>query len=96
MHAIVRTYSGPGAKELFDVIEAHKLEVGEVIKAIAGFVSFTAVRTSDGGFTLTVAEGKTGIEESSKAAREWIKLNAPNVSAAPPTVAEGDVFLHVK
>jgi len=38
MHAVIRNYSGKGAKELFDVIEKNKAEVERVIRPVKGFV----------------------------------------------------------
>ena len=38
MHAVVRTYSGKGAKELLDVLEKNKGEVKSLIRAVKGFV----------------------------------------------------------
>ena len=46
MHAVVRTYSGKGAKELMDVLEKSKAEVERLIRAVDGFVSFSLVRTA--------------------------------------------------
>jgi hypothetical protein len=56
MHAAVRTYSGKGAKELFDVLEKKKAEVEKVLRGIKGFVSYSLVRTDSGGFTVSVFE----------------------------------------
>ena len=39
MHAVVRTYSGNGAKELFDVLEKNKPEWISSL-AVKGFVSY--------------------------------------------------------
>ena len=39
MHAVVRTYSGPGAKELFELIEQRRGEVEDLIRPVSGFVS---------------------------------------------------------
>jgi hypothetical protein len=36
MHAVVRTYSGTGAKELMDVLEKSKAEVEGLIRAVRG------------------------------------------------------------
>ena len=30
MHAVIRTYSGKGAKELFDVLAKHKTDVEKI------------------------------------------------------------------
>src|SRR3990172_7897652 len=39
MYAVIRTYSGKGAKELFDVLEKRKKEVENLIRPVKGFVS---------------------------------------------------------
>jgi hypothetical protein len=96
MHAVIRNYSGKGAKELFDVIEKNKAEVEKVIRPVKGFVSYSIARTADGGFSVTVCQDKAGTEESTRAARDWIAKNAGNTGAAAPTVSEGAVMLHLK
>jgi hypothetical protein len=94
MHAVIRTYSGAGAKELFDRIVAARDEVQSLIGGVQGFVSYTLVRTGDGGVTITVCQDKAGTDESSKVAREWVAANASDVGAAAPTVSEGPVDLN--
>ena len=37
MHAVMRDYSGDGAKKLFDILEKRTAEVKEVIRPIKGF-----------------------------------------------------------
>ncbi len=96
MHAVIRTYSGKGAKELFDVLERHKADVESVMRPIKGFVSYTAARTGDGGVTVTVCQDKAGTDESIAKARDWVAKNAASVGAAAPTVSEGSVVIHVK
>jgi hypothetical protein len=96
MRAVIRNYSGKGAKELFDVIEKNKAEVEKVIRPVKGFVSYSVARTADGGFSVTVCQDKAGTEESTRAAREWIAKNAGNTGAAAPAVSEGAVILHLK
>ncbi len=49
MHAVVRTYTGVGAKELFDILEKSKAEVEKTLSGVRGFVSYTLARTNDGG-----------------------------------------------
>jgi hypothetical protein len=96
MHAVVRTYSGTGAKELMDVLEKSKAEVEGLIRAVRGFVSFSLVRTASGGFSVSVFQDKAGTDESVRVVREWIAKNAANLGAAPPAISEGTVILHVK
>jgi hypothetical protein len=95
MHAVVRNYSGRGANKLFDVIVKNKAEVEKVIRPIKGFVSYSLVRTADGGFSVTVCRDKAGTDESIRAARNWIAKNARDTGAAAPTISEGTVILHL-
>ena len=96
MHAVVRGYSGKGAKQLFDLLEQHKAEVETLLRGVAGFASYTLARNGDGGFSVTVCTDKKGTDESLKVAREWIAKNAANTGAGAPTVMEGPVILHLK
>jgi hypothetical protein len=96
MHAVVRNYSGAGAKPLFDVLDQHKAEVEAAIRKVPGLVSYTLLRSGDGGMSVTVCKDKAGADESLKVAREWIKKNASNIQAAPPAVTEGSVIIQIK
>jgi hypothetical protein len=96
VHAVVRNYSGKGAKELFDVLEKNKAEVEKLIRAIKGFVSYSLVRSSDGGFSVSVLQDKAGTDESIRVARDWIQKNAGGTGAPAPTISQGDVILQMK
>jgi len=96
MHAVVRTYSGTGAKELFTVLETKKTDVEKALRGVKGFISYTLARTADGGFSVTVCSDKAGTDESLATAREWIAKNAANTGAATPTVYEGQVLIHAQ
>jgi hypothetical protein len=96
MHAVVRTYSGTGAKELFDVLEKNKSEVEKLVRAVKGFVSYSLVRTASGGFSVSVCQDKAGTDESIKVARDWVAKNAGSTGVAAPSVSEGTVILQTK
>ena len=89
MHGVIRSYSGPGAKELFDLIIERKDEVEELIRGVPGFVSYTLIQTGDGGATVTVCRDKVGTDESIQRARDWVAENGSAFGAAPPAVTEG-------
>jgi restriction endonuclease Mrr len=93
MHAVVRSYSGEGASELFDQLEQRNDEIKDLIGGVPGFVSYTACRTGDGGVTVTVCQDKTGTDESSRRAAEWVKENI-RAMASPPEIAEGSTVAH--
>lgn len=93
MHAVIRSYSGSGAKELFDLLERRKDEVESAMGGVTGFVSYMLMRTTDGGASVTVCADKSGTGESIKMARDWIQQNASELNVAAPEVLEGPVVL---
>ena len=95
MHAVVRTYSGQGAKELFDLLEQRKAEVESLIRSVSGFHAYSLIRTDDGGVTVTTCQDKTGTDESLQLARDWIQQNASDLGTSPPVVSEGSVILQL-
>ncbi len=92
MYAVIRSYSGQGASDVFDVIEQRAEDVESLIRGVPGFVSYTAVRSGDGGVTVTVCEDKAGTEESTRRAAEFVRENV-SAAGSPPTVTEGDTAL---
>jgi hypothetical protein len=96
MHAVIRTYSGKGAKELFDLLERRKADIENLMRPIDGFVSYSLIRTNDGGVSVTVCRDKAGTDESIQRARDWIGKNGSDAGASAPQVAEGPVILHLK
>ena len=96
MHAVVRNYSGKGTKALFDLLEKNKGEVESLIRGIKGIVSYSLVRTTRGGFSVSVYQDKAGADESTRVAREWIAKNASKTGVARPTISEGTVMLQLK
>lgn len=95
MHAVTRFYSGPGAKELFDLLAERKEDVESAMRETHGFVAYTLVATEDGGMSVTVCNDKAGTDDSLKQARAWIEKNAPKIHVSPPAVSEGDVILNL-
>jgi hypothetical protein len=93
MYAVVRSYSGQGASELFDQLEQRNDEVNDLIGGVPGFVSYTAIRSSEGGVTVTVCQDKSGTDESSRRAAEWVKENL-GASAGAPAITEGSTVVY--
>ncbi len=94
MYAVVRTYSGAGASDIFELIEQREEDVKALITGVPGFVTYAAVRGGDGGVTMTVCEDKAGTDESSRRAAEFVKENL-SVTADPPAITEGETVLQV-
>ncbi len=93
MHVVIRTYSGQGASELFDLLQEREADVKSLISGVPGFVSYAAVRTGDGGVAVTVCEDKAGTEESSRRAAGWVKDNL-DTTVDSPVITEGSTVLH--
>ncbi len=96
METVIRTYSGKGAKELFDLLDKRKADVEQLLRSVKGFVGYTLARSAEGGFSVTVCQDKAGIDESVQKAREWIAKNAADTGAAAPQVSQGSVIIHIK
>jgi hypothetical protein len=95
MHAVIRTYSGSGANELFDLLEKRKSDVEDMMRSIEGFVAYDLVRTDGGGTSFTVCQDKAGVDESVRRAKQWIATNASDIRANDPAVSEGPVIVHL-
>ena len=92
MYVVIRSYSGQGASELFDLLAQREEDIKELISGVPGFVSYAAFRTDDGGRTVTVCDDKDGTDESSKRAANWVGENATS-AVDPPEIAEGTTIL---
>jgi hypothetical protein len=96
MQVVIREYSGKGANELFDVLEKNRAEVESLLRTVKGLVSYTLARSSDGGFSVTVCQDQTGVDESIQKARDWIAKNAAHTGASAPRVSGGTVITHLR
>jgi hypothetical protein len=92
MYVVVRSYSGQGASELFDLLGQREDDVKNLISGVPGFVSYAAFRSGDGGMTVTVCQDKAGTDESSRRAADWVKENV-STPGSPPTITEGETVL---
>ena len=96
MDVVLRTYSGKGSKELFSLLEKHKVDMEKIMRSVKGFESYTLARTTEaeGGISVTVCKDKAGTDESLRVAKEWISKNAGSVSVDAPKVSAGSIIIH--
>jgi hypothetical protein len=94
MHAVVRDYSGPGSRELFDILEGRRQDVEPIIRGVPGFVSYSLVRVGEAGLSVTVCADKAGCDESNRRAADWVRQNVP-AAITPPRISEGSVILQL-
>ena len=95
MHAVIRSYSGAGAKELFDLLDERKGEIENLIRSVTGLVAYSLIRTDEGGVSVTVCQDKAGTDQSVQIARDWIQEHAAGLNTSPPDVSEGSVIVNV-
>ena len=92
MYAVVRNY--PGSSQLFDLLESKKEDVERVIRGVSGLISYTLMRSADGGVSVTVCQDKAGVDESVRIAAEWVRENFTGTSN-PPAISEGETILQL-
>jgi len=96
MYTVIRQYAGPAASQLLNLLEDKQDEVKRLISRVPGFVSYMALRTNDGGVTITVCQDKAGTDASIQIAADWVNENvSPEGTPATPTISEGDVAIHL-
>ena len=95
MYAVVRTYTGPGAKQLFDILDKRKADLEAALQHVRGLMSYTLIRSEAGGVAVTVCREEAGAHESVHVAKEWIEKNAAGVSTHSPELSEGPVIIHI-
>ncbi|MFO1142570.1 MAG: hypothetical protein U1E59_09290 [Amaricoccus sp.] len=95
MHVVSRFYAGPGAKELFDLLNERRADVEALLRGVDGLESYTLFWTDNGGVSVTVCRDKAGTDESVRVAREWIAQNAAHIKASAPALAEGETIVHI-
>jgi hypothetical protein len=95
MYAMVRTYTGKSAPQLYSLLMDHKDEVKNVLKEVRGLEHYDIVKAQDGFCTVTMCADKTSADESYTKAKVWLKDNAAHLGTFTPQIAEGPVGLHM-
>jgi hypothetical protein len=95
MHVVTRRYSGPGAKELMDLVMKNKDEVEKLMRGVNGFVRYLIVKTGDGWMSATVCQDKAGCDKSVQIAKDWVGKNATSTGVGAPHITEGEVLFQI-
>lgn len=88
MYASIRRYQTKDNAEV-----ARRAQDGFVplVREVPGFSAYYMVDAGDTFFTVTLAEDKSGIEDSASKAREWVGQNAADLIEGSADVHNGEV-----
>lgn len=92
----MRYYTGPGARELADLLDRRRADVEAEMRKTPKFVSYALVRLAEGCVSMTVCQDKAGTDESAKIAGAWVKEHGGGIKVNPPMVSEGTVLVLAK
>jgi heme-degrading monooxygenase HmoA len=78
-----------------DELAQNQEAIEKIISGIDGFVSYTLLRTEDGGITLSVYRDRAGAEASTRQAQAWTQANISPAAQSAAEVRQGEVILHL-
>ena len=79
-----------------DALETQAADVQNTMRQVKGLVSYTVIRSGDGGYAIAVCQDQAGIDESTQKAKDWILKNAASTGVAAPEVTVGNVIVYSK
>jgi len=89
MFAAIRTY---GVTDIDEVSELVKDGFLPIVESVPGFVAYYVVDAGDGmAASITICEDKTGVDESTSRAAEWVEEHALELIESGPAVVTGAV-----
>ena len=95
MHTVVRIYSGEHADQQMDLVIHHREAAETIMRAVPGFIGYSIVRGTQGGFTITTCATKAASDLITRQAHDWASqhLGPSNVT---PQIVEGEVAWDIR
>jgi hypothetical protein len=91
MYAVIRRYTG--AAKLIEALDRTPQEIERLMSAVPGFVAYHAVRAGDTLVTVSVCNDRTGTDETTRRAAQWVRDNVPAGAVGAPEITEGESFI---
>jgi hypothetical protein len=89
MYTAIRTYRTTDPAELARRVESEFLPI---VRDVAGFVGYYVVDAGDGAIaSITVCADKSGMDESTARAAEWVRDHISELIESGPEILAGDV-----
>jgi hypothetical protein len=93
MFAAIRTYGVTDIDELSELVNDGFLPI---VESVPGFVAYYVVDAGDGmASSITICEDKTGVDESTSRAAEWVEEHALEFIGSGPAVVTGAVTAEI-
>ncbi len=93
MFAAIRTYGVTDIDELSELVKEGFLPI---VESVPGFVAYYVVDAGDGlASSITICEDKTGVDESTSRAAEWVEEHALDFIESGPAVVTGAVTAEI-
>jgi hypothetical protein len=93
MFAAIRTYGVTDIDELSELVKDGFLPI---VESVPGFVAYYVVDAGDGiASSITICEDKTGVEETTSRAAEWVEEHALDFIESGPAVVTGAVTAEI-
>jgi hypothetical protein len=93
MFAAIRTYGVTDFDELSELVKDGFLPI---VESVPGFVAYYVVDAGDGmASSITICEDRTGVDESTSRAAEWVEENALEFIESGPAVVIGAVTAEI-
>jgi hypothetical protein len=89
MYTAIRTYRTTDSAELARRVESEFLPI---VRDVPGFVGYYVVDAGDGAIaSITVCADKSGMDESTARAAEWVRDRISELIESGPEILAGDV-----
>ena len=91
MYAVLRRYTN--AAKLVEAMERRSQGVEEILSSVPGFVAYHAIRSGDSLVTVSVCRDRSGTDETTRRAAQWVRENVPTGAPSAPEITDGEVFI---
>jgi hypothetical protein len=91
MYTVIRTY--PGQPNLAKELKKHHKDIEKIMSSTPGFSNYYLLEIPDGVAAVTVCDSRSGCEESTRRAAEWLDKNVPSFKVKAPHVVMGEVLV---
>src|SRR5205085_9505305 len=91
MYAVLRRYTK--AAKLVEAMDRKSQGVQEILSSVPGFIAYHAIKSGDSLVTVSVCRDRSGTDETTRRAAQWVRENVPTGAPSAPEITDGEVFI---